>query len=125
MAYWVFQQLGNLPPSDLDRSELYREVQAAEDGGAALAAQMEDAGRQTGHSRWSFARRIGETQLVVIDSRAGRDVTPGRREPVQDEEWGWIAASSVLGRTQRRSRADPRAWIRPRRARLRREPNER
>ena len=94
MAYWVFQHLGNLAPSDLDRSELYREVQAAEDGGAALAAQMEDAGRQTGHSRWSFARRIGETQLVVIDSRAGRDVTPGRRALVQDEEWEWIAAQA-------------------------------
>ncbi len=26
----------------------------------------------------------------MIDSRAGRQVTPGRRELVQDEEWDWI-----------------------------------
>jgi hypothetical protein len=94
MAYWVFQHLGNLAPADLDRSELYQAVRDAEDGGATLAAKMEDAGRQTGHSRWSFARRIGDTQLVVIDSRAGRDVTPGRRELIQEEEWEWIAAQA-------------------------------
>ena len=51
---------------------------------------MDTEGRQVGHSRWSFARELGDARLVVIDSRAGRQVTPGRRELVQDEEWDWI-----------------------------------
>ena len=72
MAYWVFQHLGNLAPADLEGSDLYRAVRAADDGAAALARQMDNAGRQIGHSRWSFARQIGEARLVVIDSRAGR-----------------------------------------------------
>ena len=51
---------------------------------------MDTEGRQVGHSRWSFARDLGDARLVVIDSRAGREVTPGRRELIQDEEWAWI-----------------------------------
>ena len=94
MAYWVFQHLGNLAPADLEGSDLYRAVRAADDGGGALGREMDNAGHQIGHSRWSFARQIGEARLVVIDSRAGRKVTPGGRELVQDEEWDWIAAQA-------------------------------
>jgi O-6-methylguanine DNA methyltransferase len=34
----------------------------------------------------SFAKK----QLVVIDSRAGRQLMPGQRELIRDEEWNWI-----------------------------------
>jgi hypothetical protein len=57
---------------------------------------MSTEGRQTGHSRWSFARDLGQARLVVIDSRAGRDVTPGRRELVRNEEWAWIRDQARL-----------------------------
>ena len=90
MAYWVFQHLGNLSPGDLAEGGLYDAVRAADDAGGLLASRMDTEGRQVGHSRWSFARDVGDARLVVIDSRAGRDVTPGRRELVQDEEWEWI-----------------------------------
>jgi PhoD-like phosphatase len=90
MAYWVFQHLGNLSPSELEAGGLYDEVRAADDAAALLASRMDTEGRQVGHSRWSFARDVGDARLVVIDSRAGRDVTPGRRELVQSEEWEWI-----------------------------------
>jgi PhoD-like phosphatase len=90
-AYWVFQHLGNVSPAELAAGGLYDEVQAQDDAAELLAARMDTEGRQTGHSRWSFARELGDARLVVIDSRAGRDVTPGRREIVRDEEWAWIA----------------------------------
>lgn len=90
MAYWVFQHVGNLAPAELAAGGLYDQVRAAPDAAALLASRMSTEGRQQGHSRWSFARAIGDTRLVVIDSRAGRDVTPGRRALVQDEEWEWI-----------------------------------
>ena len=90
MAYWVFQHLGNLSPAELATGGLYDEVRGAEDAAELLASRMDTEGRQVGHSRWSFARDVGDARLVVIDSRAGRDVTPGRRELVQDEEWEWI-----------------------------------
>jgi PhoD-like phosphatase len=94
-AYWVFQHIGNLSPATLAEGGLLDEVRAADDAGELLAARMDTEGRQTGHSRWSFARDVGDARLVVIDSRAGRDVTPGRRELVQDEEWRWIREQAV------------------------------
>jgi PhoD-like phosphatase len=90
MAYWVFQHLGNLSPASLTEGGLYEEVRARADAGDLLAARMDTEGRQVGHSRWSFARDLGDARLVVIDSRAARQVAPRRRELVQDEEWDWI-----------------------------------
>ncbi len=90
VAYWVFQHIGNLAPGTLAEGKLYDAVREAADAGALLASRMDTEGRQVGHSRWSFARDVGDARLVVIDSRAGRDPTPGRRELVQDEEWAWI-----------------------------------
>jgi phosphodiesterase/alkaline phosphatase D-like protein len=90
VAYWVFQHIGNLAPEDLRAGELYDKVRAADDAGALLAVAMDTEGRQTGHSRWSFARDVGDARLVVIDSRAGRDVTPGARELIRDDEWAWV-----------------------------------
>jgi len=89
-AYWVFQHLGNLSPAELEDSDLLREVREAGDAAELLAAHMDTEGRQSGHSRWSFARDVGDSRLIVIDSRAGRDVTPGRRRLIRDDEWEWI-----------------------------------
>jgi hypothetical protein len=91
MAYWVFQHIGNLSPETLAEGGLLAEAQAADDAAELLAAHMDTEGRQVGHSRWSFVRELGGARLVVIDSRAGRQVMPGRRELIQDEEWAWIA----------------------------------
>jgi hypothetical protein len=95
MAYWVYQHIGNLAPATLRAGGLYDEVRAAGDAAALLAQRMDTEGRQTGHSRWSFARDVGDARLVVIDSRAGRQVVPGHRELVQDEEWEWIRAQAT------------------------------
>jgi len=90
-AYWVFQHIGNLSPDELAAGELYDEVRTTSDAAELLAAQMDTEGHQTGHSRWSFVRQLGDALLVVIDSRAGRQVTPGRREMIPGEEWQWVA----------------------------------
>jgi hypothetical protein len=94
MAYWVFQHLGNLSPAELASGGLLDAVRASPDAAALLASRMDTEGRQTGHSRWSFARDIGNARLVVVDSRAGRDVTPGRRQLIHDEEWEWVRAEA-------------------------------
>jgi hypothetical protein len=95
VAYWVFQHVGNLSPDTLREGELFNAVRSATDAGELLAARMDTEGRQTGHSRWSFARDLGGARLVVIDSRAGRDVTPGARRLIRDEEWDWIRAQAT------------------------------
>jgi hypothetical protein len=90
MAYWVFQHVGNLSPADLTHGGLLDEIRGAQDAAALLGSRMSTEGRQTGHSRWSYARDLGDARVVVIDARAGRQVEPGRRALVQEEEWSWI-----------------------------------
>ena len=43
-----------------------------------------------GGYRFSFARRLGDVALVVIDARNGRVLEPGKRSMVDDDEWAWI-----------------------------------
>ena len=90
MAYWVYQHIGNLPAEALEGHELLRRVRAEPDAGGLLRREMTSADEQAGHSRWSYYRDLGRTRLVVIDSRAGRELAPGRRRMIGEEEWRWV-----------------------------------
>jgi hypothetical protein len=90
MAYWIYQHIGNLSFEQLEEHDLIDRVRREEDAGPLLREHMRGADRQAGHSRWSFYRDLGRTRLLVVDSRAGRDVTPGARKMVEPDEWEWI-----------------------------------
>ncbi|HWE09826.1 MAG TPA: alkaline phosphatase D family protein [Solirubrobacteraceae bacterium] len=90
MSYWLYQHLGNLSPAELREDRLLGEVCAAEDAGPLLREFGLQSDATTAGTRWSYRRRLGASQLVVIDSRAGRLLSDERREMVDDEEWRWI-----------------------------------
>jgi hypothetical protein len=92
MAYWIYQHLGNLDLAELEAHELFAAVRdsGTEDAGSLLREQMRCADRQASHSRWSFHRDLGDIRLLVIDSRAGRELAPGDRSLINDGEWEWI-----------------------------------
>lgn len=91
MAYWVYQHLGNLSCRELDASPLYEAILAADgDAGPILSEQMRKADEQPGHSRWSYYRDLGDTRLLVVDSRAGRELDPPDRQMIHSGEWKWI-----------------------------------
>ncbi|MDQ1673146.1 MAG: hypothetical protein QOC98_1708 [Frankiaceae bacterium] len=103
MAYWVYQHLGNLRPPELRKSKTYAAVRAAADGAVPLreVALASDAASDTltgddvdpdgtGGSRWSYRRDLGTSRLLVLDSRAGRIVTPDKREMVSEADWAWL-----------------------------------
>ena len=93
MAYWLYQHVGNLALAELDGHPLLDGVrERGRDGDAApfLRQEMAHADRQAGHSRWSYYRDLGESRLIVVDSRAGRILDPKHRRMVNDEEWDWI-----------------------------------
>ncbi|MDQ3849494.1 MAG: alkaline phosphatase family protein, partial [Actinomycetota bacterium] len=91
MSYWIYQHLGNLAPGELQHDEIYDRVRAAEgDAGPILREFAFLADRETAGARWSYRRDVGRNRLVVIDSRAGRVVTPGERAMVDADEWAWI-----------------------------------
>ena len=94
MAYWLYQHIGNLAPSELAGERLLREVHDDEDAGLRLRRFARMADRDTTASRFAFHRDFGRTRLIVIDARAARVLTNGRRDIVDADEWRWIAEHS-------------------------------
>jgi hypothetical protein len=90
-SYWVYQHLGNLAPGDHQEDELLRRVKAADDAEDVLEEFALKADRETSGTRWSFCRNLGRTRLVVVDSRAGRQLEEGRRSMLDEHEWEWVA----------------------------------
>ena len=97
-SYWVYQHVGNVSPEDLAQDEVWQLISEYTASGAAgeldltevldtLAARV-DAQPET--YRWSYARDLGESKLVVVDSRAARLLTPDRRSILDDEEMAWL-----------------------------------
>ncbi len=90
MSYWVYQHIGNLPPDELEDDAFYTAVSEEEDGTEVLAEFARRADREIDGVRWSFCRDVGSARVVMIDSRAGRVLTPGHRSMIDPDEWRWI-----------------------------------
>jgi hypothetical protein len=90
MSYVVYQHWGNLAPAALEQDEVYNQVVAGADAGKLLADYAYQSDRAVDGARWSYCRDIGATRIVMIDSRAGRVLTPGDRSMVDAGEWDWI-----------------------------------
>jgi hypothetical protein len=93
-SYWVYQHLGNLSPSAVDDDPLHARIRAHD--GDVLPLLRETAARADAHPesfRWSYVRDLCGTRVVVVDSRAARDLgsDDGRpRRMVDREEWAWV-----------------------------------
>jgi hypothetical protein len=95
MSYWVYQQLGNLSPQELEEYGLFERVKNAQDASRVLREFAYKADRETGTSRWSFHRDFGKVRLIVMDSRAGRVLKEGHRSMLDREEWTWIEGQAT------------------------------
>ena len=95
-SYWVYQHLGNLCPSERADDEIWTQVLAAFDGpdepdlSDVLDAFAERADEQPDTYRWSHARDIATTRLIVVDSRAARLLTPEDRSILDPSEMAWL-----------------------------------
>jgi hypothetical protein len=89
-SYWVYQHLGNLSPAEVAANPVHRRLREAEDGIEILRELALGTDRSAGHSRWSFCRDLGRSRLIVVDSRAGRELEPGGRRMIDAREWAWI-----------------------------------
>jgi hypothetical protein len=89
-SYWIYQHIGNLEPGHHADDELLGRVKAAADGWPALREFARAADESTSGTRWSYRRDLGDTRLVVIDSRAGRVLEEGKRSMLDEREWGWL-----------------------------------
>jgi hypothetical protein len=96
-SYWVYQHLGNLSPDSHQEDELLNRVKRADDAEDLLEAFAFGADRETSGMRWSYCRDLGNTRLLVIDSRAGRVLEEGRRSMLDPEEWDWVHEHATGG----------------------------
>ena len=90
-AYWLYQHLGNMPPDERRTDAVLQQLLACGgDGGEILDAFATAADSDPESNRWSYVRDYGRNRLVVLDSRCGRVLTPGRRTVLDDKEWAWF-----------------------------------
>jgi hypothetical protein len=91
MSYWIYQHLGNLSPQRLYDDPIFCAVRdAQEDAEQFVRDFARRTAREVAGARWSFYRDFGRTRLVVVDSRAGRVLSQGRRQMLSDREWEWV-----------------------------------
>ena len=111
-SYWVYQHIGNLSPAQLAEDEVYRRVLAyAAQPGRAVTPGAEGVGehaeldlteavfdlarradRHPEAYRWSYRRDLGDSRLVVVDSRAARVLEPRHRSMLDPDELAWLDA---------------------------------
>ena len=96
-SYWIYQHLGNLSPEDLDGDDLYRKVREADDAWHVLRDFAYRTHRGADGTRWSYHRDLGNTRLLMMDSRGGRVLEEGRRSMVDAGEWAWIEDMATGG----------------------------
>jgi hypothetical protein len=91
MSYWIYQHVGNLSPARLYDDPIFCAVQRCEgDCEELLRDFARTTAREIAGARWSFHRDFGRTRLLVVDSRAGRVLSEGRRQMLSDTEWEWV-----------------------------------
>ena len=96
-SYWVYQHIGNLSPGQLGEDEIYASVlaaAAAADGELDVTEPVFDLARRVDRHpdvyRWSFRRDLGDSRLVVVDSRAARVLRPEHRSMLDPAELCWL-----------------------------------
>lgn len=94
-SYWVYQHLGNLSPRARAEDPIWREITGHAgadeiDVSAALDNLADRADQKPESYRWSYCRDFDDTRLIVVDSRAARDLTPDNRALLDKPEMAWL-----------------------------------
>lgn len=94
-SYWVYQHAGNISPQDLAGDEIWQRIAATDGDGeaditTALDALAVRADEHPETYRWSYTRDLGDSLLVVVDSRAARRLEPDRRSMLDGPELAWL-----------------------------------
>lgn len=95
MSYWVYQHIGNLPPSELATDPLFSAVSAAADGTDLLRAFAAEADAEPVGVRWSYRRDFGRVRLLMIDTRAARVLAEDRRSMLDGKEAQWVREQAL------------------------------
>ncbi|WP_200948051.1 alkaline phosphatase D family protein [Nocardioides sp. Soil774] len=95
-SYWVYQHLGNMSPSERAEDEIWAQVLAHAgddelDLGELLDAFADRVDQHPRTYRWSYVREFDtQARLVVVDSRAARELEPASRALLDPDEAAWL-----------------------------------
>jgi phosphodiesterase/alkaline phosphatase D-like protein len=95
-SYWVYQHLGNMSPVEREHDEVYLAVRAhrghdEQDLGPLLDAFAARVDQEPQTYRWSYTRDFDtQARLVVVDSRAARQLDPDNRAMLDPDEAAWL-----------------------------------
>lgn len=97
-SYWVYQHAGNLSPAQLEDDEVWRRIRDHAAAGAEDELDLTEtldafATRADAHPetyRWSYVRELGDARVVIIDSRAARELDPDHRSMLDPTEMAWL-----------------------------------
>ncbi|MFC3994426.1 alkaline phosphatase D family protein [Nocardiopsis sediminis] len=82
-AYWVYQHLGNLSGAQRAADPVFAEVAGADgDAAPAVDAFARRADDDPAHHLWSYRFDIGRSRILMVDTRAGRDVADDARRTI-------------------------------------------
>ncbi|NUS71769.1 MAG: alkaline phosphatase family protein [Corynebacteriales bacterium] len=87
-SYWIYQHIGNLSPTERAHDPLWRLAERGGDLTQALDEFAQVANADPSSYRWSYRRDFGHTRLLMLDTRCGRDLTPGARDMLP--QWQWM-----------------------------------
>src|SRR5699024_4545808 len=94
-SYWVYQHVGNLAPEELAQDPVWQLLTPEEGEEVDLTDALRRLAEEVDHDpetyRWSYTRQVGESRLVVLDSRAARVLEPDRRSMLDRGELAWLA----------------------------------
>ncbi|MEA3551408.1 alkaline phosphatase D family protein [Pseudarthrobacter sp. C1] len=96
-SYWVYQHLGNLSPQERAADVIWQKITSRRgDGEPDISAELDSFAERADQDpetyRWSYCRDFGDTRLLVVDSRAARNLDPDRRALLDDAEMDWLDA---------------------------------
>lgn len=94
-AYWVYQHLGNESPQERGRDAIWQQIvrhtgEDEIDVSSELDKFADRADQDPDSYRWSYCRDYGDTRLIVVDSRAARNLAPDARALVDKGEMAWL-----------------------------------
>jgi hypothetical protein len=95
-SYWIYQHLGNLSPAERAEDEVWQFLETGWESAAEpditdmLSKFAARADEFPDSYRWSYARDIGSTRLIVVDSRAARVLQPDDRSILDPKEMSWL-----------------------------------
>ncbi|HEU0129001.1 MAG TPA: alkaline phosphatase D family protein, partial [Pseudonocardiaceae bacterium] len=95
-SYWVYQHIGNLSTKQRNEDPIWQLILAGRESSTevdvteALDQLADRADKQPDSYRWSYSHDLGDTRVIVVDSRAARILAPDQRSMLDPQETKWL-----------------------------------